>query len=413
MKHLVFLWALLVVAQARGQLTVDSYRAEVSAYSHELKIAEEQVTEAAEQELRTRTNRLPELSAAGVFSVAMRQHDGVKPWSFSLEPAIVQTLYAGGSLRADRRRAALAYGAALEQQTFTRFDVRYAADYAYRNLAAMRSYEVVTAEYVGLVDSLKRVVDLRFAEGYTARGDVLMMEAQLAQARYDLTVAGQQSEVALHNFNILRGHGGDEGVVLAQSILDSPAMPRRVALGEVLARRNDLEAARLQSLSAEEAVRQARAPFLPRLGVGVSGQWHPHTPNRTGRTLVDGAVVAEVSVPIFHWGERRHAVSAARAAAVQQERRVEQLRDEIIRQELNGWTAVEKSVGRMVAVRENLRIARENLDLSAYSYGEGLVTILDVLQAQLNWIQLYTHLIDAYYAYAVAVADYERVVAEP
>ncbi len=413
MKPLLFLSALLLAVQAHGQITAEAYRQQVLDYSHELEIARLQVVEASEQERRTRTNFLPELSAAGLFSVAMRQHDGVKPWSFSLEPAIIQTLYAGGGLRAERRRAALAYDTALEEEAFTRFDVRYAADYAYRNLAAMRSYEVVTAEYVGLVDSLKRVVDRRFAEGYTARGDVLMMEAQLAQARYDLTVAEQQSEVALHNFNILRGRAGDENVQLAQPILDSPALPRRVALGEVLARRNDLEAARLQVLDAEEAVRQARAPFNPRLGVGVSGQWHPHTPNRTGRTLVDGAVMAEVSIPIFHWGERRRAVAAARAAAVQQERRVEQLRDEIIRQELNGWTAVESSLGRMVTVRENLRIARQNLDLSTYSYSEGLVTILDVLQAQLNWIQLYTNLIDAYYAYAVAVADYGRVVAEP
>ncbi len=55
------------------------------------------------------------------------------------------------------------------------------------------------------------------------------------------------------------------------------------------------------------------------------------------------------------------------------------------------------------------RIAGENLDLSTYSYGEGLVTILDVLQAQLSWIQIYTNAIQAYYSHAVAVSDYRRI----
>lgn len=63
------------------------------------------------------------------------------------------------------------------------------------------------------------------------------------------------------------------------------------------------------------------------------------------------------------------------------------------------------------ATAESLRIAGENLEISTYSYNEGLVTVLDVLQAQLNWIQLYTNSITARYDYALAVAAYERITA--
>ena len=46
--------------------------------------------------------------------------------------------------------------------------------------------------------------------------------------------------------------------------------------------------------------------------------------------------------------------------------------------------------------------------------GEGMVlaTILDVLQAQLSWIQLYSNAIRAHYNYAVAVSDYQRITAQ-
>ncbi|CUO04778.1 type I secretion outer membrane protein%2C TolC family [Alistipes finegoldii] len=79
---------------------------------------------------------------------------------------------------------------------------------------------------------------------------------------------------------------------------------------------------------------------------------------------------------------------------------------------MNGWTALVNSRAQVDATEQSLRIAGENLDISTYSYGEGLSTILDVLQAQLSWIQLYTNAIKAHYNYAVAVSDYLRITAQ-
>ena len=65
----------------------------------------------------------------------------------------------------------------------------------------------------------------------------------------------------------------------------------------------------------------------------------------------------------------------------------------------------------MLSSLHNLKIAGENLDISTYSYNEGQATILDVLQAQLSWIQIYTNAITAQFNYAVAVSAYERITA--
>lgn len=71
------------------------------------------------------------------------------------------------------------------------------------------------------------------------------------------------------------------------------------------------------------------------------------------------------------------------------------------------WTAG----AQVEASLRSLRIAGENLSISTYSYGEGVATVLDVLQAQLSWLQLYTNAITAQYNYAVAVSAYERIAA--
>ena len=202
------------------------------------------------------------------------------------------------------------------------------------------------------------------------------------------------------------------GVQLAQDIRDSLPMPGRVVAAEALERRPDYAAARLRSEQAEAGIRAVRAPFNPQLSVGVGGMWQPYYPNSTGATYVDGSAFVKLSVPIFHWGERRRAVGAARAVQLQQEWNAALVHDDIVREEMNGWTALVQSRAQVDASEESLRIAGENLSISTYSYGEGLATILDVLQAQLSWIQLYSNAIRAHYNYAVAVSDYQRITAQ-
>ena len=222
----------------------------------------------------------------------------------------------------------------------------------------------------------------------------------------------QNYEVALLNFNILCGAAPAQPVTLAGSIRDSLPLPDRMDAADAVARRPDYTAAQLRTEQAAASVRLARAPFNPQLSVGVGGSWQPHTPNRTGATTVDGSVFVKLSVPIFHWGERRRAVGVARAQQAQQEWTAAQRHDEIVREEMNGWTALVQSHAQVAASEESLRIAGENLAISTYSYGEGRATILDVLQAQLSWIQIYTNAIRAHFNYAVAVSDYLRITAQ-
>ncbi len=390
-------------------LSIEAYCEAVLAYSRTLRIAAARSEEAAETMNRQRTGFLPRLSAAGSFSLAARSVAGTERWNFALEPQLVQTLYGGGSVRAAWRQAELGYGIALCDEEFSRIEVRFAAEQAYWNLSAMALFRAAMQRYVAIIRSLKEVVDRRFAEGYIAKGDVLMIDTRLVEAEYEAVGAERNYLVALHNFNLLRGIFGDAPVALTASILDSLPMPPQRDSSAILSRRPDYAAARLRDAQAEVAVRAARAPFNPQLQVGIGGAWQPESPNRNGATRLDGTAFVQLSVPIFHWGERRRAVGAAEAQRRQQVWDTARLHDEIVREAMNSWTVLLESRAQIGASEYNLRIAGENLTLNTYSYGEGMATILDVMQAQLSWIQLYTNAIQARYSYAVAVADYARI----
>lgn len=415
MKRLSLLLLLLVASLplcAQTPVSLEEYRDEVAAYSRSLRISAARTAAAREQAGRARTGYLPRLSMEGDFSLTARRPGDGERWTFSLLPQLVQTLYAGGAVRADIRSTELDHRVALCEEEFSLLEVRFAADRAYWNLSAMNRYEESIRRYVELIRSLKEVIDRRFEEGYIAKGDVLMIDSRLSEAEYELVSAGQRVAVARHNFNLLRGVDPEYPAALCCDIRDSLVMPVRVGGEQTLDRRPDYAASLLRAERAETGIRAARAPFNPQLSVGVGGSWQPYSPNRTGATYADGVAFVKLSVPIFHGGERRRAVAAARAVHMESVWTAEQTRDALLAEEADGWTMLVQSHAQVEAVERSLRIASENLELSTYSYGEGLTTVLDVMQAQVSWIQIYSNAIRAHFDYAVAVSDYRRITAQ-
>ncbi len=310
----LLLLVLLLAARIplRGQTLLDDYRRDVLRYSRALKMAASASRAAGERLAVARTGYLPRLSLDGSFSVAMRRSEGAKPWSFGVRPSWCRrSTVAGRSARRSTRRRS-GDDIALCDEEFTRFEVCYSAEYTYWNLSAMEEFAASMRSYVGLIRSLKEVVDYRFSEGYVARSDVLMIDARLSEAAYELLTAERNLAVARHNFNLLRGAAGEQQARLAQSIRDTLPLPARVAADEVLERRADLRAARLAGERAAAGVRAVRSEYNPRLSVGVGGVVAAPLAQPHGSMLLDGEAFVQLSVPIFHGGERRRAVRAAR-----------------------------------------------------------------------------------------------------
>ena len=395
--------------RAQNRISIEEYRLAVVDYSHALRIARATTLAADEQAALSRTGLLPRLDAAGRFDVALRQHAGVKPFSFSVQPLVVQTIYAGGARRATYERDRVGADAALCDEFFTQVEVIYAADDAYWNLAAARDRLRITEQYVAIIRSLKRVVDARFENGYISRSDVLMTDTRLSEAEYGLVAAEQAYQVALHNFNVLMGVEQAAGNVPADSVMTAVEMPTRMVLDEILDRRGDFLASQLRVEQSLIGIRLARSSYLPQVSAGIGAVWQTRSPNTKWHTTIDGSVNLSVDVPIFHWGARRRSEGVARQQLAVREQEHAQLRDQIIRDETDAWSSIENSLSQSLASRRNLDIARENLELSTYSYNEGQLTILDVLSAQLSWLQVYENALEAALNLHLSVAEYRRV----
>ncbi|MFI3270241.1 MAG: TolC family protein [Rikenellaceae bacterium] len=396
----------------RAELLPATYRDEVVAYSLALKLASTASEAAAEGVSLARVAMLPELLATGSYIYRLRQYEGQKDWSMALEPRLVQTIYGGGVVRADIDKAEISSEIALCDEAFTLLEVAYAADYAYWNLWAMERLRGAMGQYVEIIKSQTEAIERRFEEGYTSKGDLLMMQSRLSEAEYEFISAEQSQLTSLHNLNILRGVSPEFAVSLVDVVPDSLFVPQRVELAEVMEQRPDYAASLLNCELARVTTQATRGAYNPQLKGGATGGWRTHTPNTTGKTYIDGTLYVELSMPIYHFGERRKATAISRLSERTKQIDSELLRDEIAKDESNAWVSIVESKAQMSAATRSLNIASENLQISSYSYNEGLVSIVDLMAAQISWIQNYTNAITAEYDHQIALSAYRRVVGD-
>ena len=411
MRLIFSLFAILVTTPIWAQISLQAYRDSVYNASTEVMNSALEVEKAESMVEKERTNFLPALSADASFSTVFRREGDSKLWGFSLNPQLSQTIYAGGGVRAAWRQAQSIYQSTTHDAQAIWLAMRYEADFAYWQVSAMQLYMEATNRYVEIIKSLYRVVQERYSEGYVAKGDLLQVEARLSEAEFAQIATRNNYEQAVHLFNNLRGEHEPTAVELSQSIVDTILQPQRVAFSEIIERRPDVQAALWAVDAAEYGVKVARAAYNPNVYAGVGGSWQTFSPNNSGRTYWDGSVMLGVNIPIFHWGERKHAVAEAKADAQISFNLWEQVRDDIEQEEADGWSALTSSYAQMQSSLRNLDIAGENLSISTFSYQEGQATVLDVLQAQISWIQIYTNAITARFNYAVAVSAYMRLTA--
>ena len=119
-----------------------------------------------------------------------------------------------------------------------------------------------------------------------------------------------------------------------------------------------------------------------------------------------------VSIPIFRWGARFKTSREQQAYIGIQKLQQSYVVDNINEELSAAVTNLTETAKQVDAAEETMTIAEENLDLVTYSYNEGNATMVDVLSAQLSWIQAQTSLISAMLSEKMAIAAYKKAISE-
>ena len=418
--------ATAVFGQA-AELSATAYRLRVLDYSRQLRSSSAEADAMREAVRTARTAFFPAVDMAGNYQYRFNSHnmqmdDSALPIdnnNYTVEAGVSQPVYAGGQIYNSYKAAQIQSEIARENELLTTDNVIRSADVCYWSAAAnQRLYEVM-CEYYAIVKRLADVLAIRYADGQISKTDLLQVQARLKEAELSRSTAHKDFRISLQSLNTLMGVDPTNDVALTDSIRTYCLLPLRagddVATGNrdeaAISNRPDYRIALLDIDYQERQVKLAAARYNPTVAIGFKETWGTPTINTKGADrLWNSVIYASVQIPLFRWGARFRERNTQKAILRSKEYAADATRDRISQEVAAAWTNLTE-YGRQIGIAESsCLIAAENLDLNTFSYTEGKLPIVDVLSAQLSWIQAYSGLIQVWLQQKVSLADYNKAV---
>lgn len=406
------LWGGIVDAQT---LSVGQYRQKVLEYNQDIQKSQQAVNGALYSLKGIKTGFFPKLDITGNYSYQLEKVEflpgtDLKHDNYGVEAGLVQNVYSGSAVRKQYDVAKLQHAIAQLSVEHTVDNMIYAADVSYWSVAANRNLYELSEQFVQIVRELYEIVNKRFEEGAISKTDVLMVQNRLKEAELQLNTNSTNYKTALQSLNIMMGVEPDAAVVLTDSIQKVLWVPKQEGLNKALERRADYQSAIMGIEMAKLQTDMARSKYLPQLAVGIKEKYGTTLLNVDGKAQWATTAYAQINIPVFHWGEMRQNVRLSRTQEWTKELERSQLKDQVSKELNNAWVNVIEISKKLEIVYSSLDIAKDNLTLNTFSYNEGKLPIIDVLSAQVSWLQAYTNVVSVNYQYKVALAEYAKAL---
>ena len=327
--------------------------------------------------------------------------------SLFVEGAVSQILLDFGRTRAGANRAGSLVSAAAESGKSTRQDVAFAAKIAYFGVLRAQRIVDVRRETFSQRESLLSQAQDFYQAGVRARIDVARTEANLYQARAEMTAA--RNDLQVSRITLLNRMGIDGptdfrlddtlAVVTVPGDLDS-------WIAEAEADRPELRAIRERERAAEFGLRAARANYFPVLtgagGYGYAAEDLPLEQNHNISVLLQ--------FPLFSGFLTREEVKEAQASLDSTRYAATDLR-RLVRLEVErAALSVREASERFEARRKEQEASGENLRLARERYKVGAGDIIEMIDAQVQMTRAETAVIEALYDSSISAATLLRAV---
>lgn len=409
-------------AQAQDtSVSVQEYKQKVLEYSRLIKQSSEERI-AMQYAIKTaKTAFFPSLDFAGNYQYRINKYemgimDGVPGIemdhnTYSLGATVSQPIYAGGQIYNNYKAAQVQGQITTKAEELTTDNVIYSADLNYWSAAARKGMYNVMCQYVNIVQQLADVLTIRFDDGQISKTDLLQVQSRLKEAELNRSSTYKDYHIALQNLNVLMGISPMAPVEIADSITMYQMLPLKVGEDVALQNRPEYSISQLNIEYQKRQVNLSKAKYNPSLAIGFQGTWGTPMLNVKGSdNLWTPAVFASLKIPLFRWGARFKEVNSQTAVLRSKEYAMENTRDQISQDVANAWVSLTENTKQIAVAEEACKIAEENLDLNTFSYNEGKLPILDVLSAQLSWIQSYSSLVQTWYQQKASLAQYNKAV---
>lgn len=334
---------------------------------------------------------------------------------------LTQPIYTGGKITTGHRLARIGKEAAAEKFRMTRMDVLVEADNAYWTYIAVGRKVRMLESYHAQMDTLYRQTETALVAGLATENELLRIDAKRTEIHYQLQKV--QNGADLCRMSLCRIVGADfDTQIEATDTIFVASQP--VGLSAETAARPELHLLEKQVAAGKEQIRMARADMLPTVGLSVGYSYYGNIKlngmaDVGGGTMVPysqefrdgmGLAMLSVKIPIFHWGESRKKVRKARYELrnveldLQKNTRLLNIEvQQAIRNIQDGYELIRTAEKGLQQADENLRVMRNR-------YAASMAPLTDLLDAQSQWQQAESNLIEAQTQYRIYETEYLRSI---
>ena len=310
---------------------------------------------------------------------------------------VEQPIFMGGKILAAYRMATLGKQMAQLNETLTASEVILETDQAYALMVKAQEMNKVAKSYNAVLEELMKNVQSAYKHGLKSKNDVLKVQVKLNES--ELSIRKAENALRLANMNLCHLIGKPLTEILLISD-DFPTIEQHLEtqINDITAR-PEYSILDKQVDIAKQQVKLSKSELLPQIGIRGSYDYI-HGLKINEQTLFDKgsySVMLNVTVPIFHFGERINKVRAAKAQLEQT--RIEQadLNEKMHLELTQAANNLDEAKLEAALADRSLEQADENRRISKGEYEAGLEPLSDHLEAQALWQQAYETKVDAHF----------------
>lgn len=268
----------------------------------------------------------------------------------------------------------------------------------------------VSRQYQSSVGKLVAIVQERVEAEFTDRNDLLMAEVKKNEADYQLLQAIHDADVSFLSMAVLAGLSADSVFELDSLVVPVREATVHTGFHPENSNRAELRIATENIARQQSLMKLENSQFLPHLSVGVDGSYAAPGYDFTADMDWNYAIYAKLSIPLYEWGKRKNVRRAGNYQVRMAKENYSKVVDPIYLETETAGSAYRQAVEQVLLTEQSLEKAAESESISLDNYREGLISIVEVINAQLYHLQARVNYIQSKLKAQVSRSDYYRAI---
>ena len=420
----IFVLPINIRAQETLKLSLSSCRDMALTQSESLKQAEHKYEQSRLDRKIANTAFLPKFDASATGTYVFPDIDmmgmGLRMRGMYMAGiTLTQPLYAGGKILTGKKLSKLGESIAAEQKRMTMMDVLVEADNAYWTLIAVRQKVKMLDSYKEQMDSLYTQVKTAVDAGLATENELLRIEASRSDILYQMQKARNGEDLCRMSLCRITGVDAQTKLELTDTTI---CVKEPGLLAADINGRPELNLLKHQMDATQKQIQMSRADMLPTVGL-VAG--YAYYGNIKLNSMVDagngtmvpysqefrdgiGAVMLSVKIPIFQWGANLKKVKKAKLDFKNAELEFNKNSRLMNLEAQSALKNVYDGYQLIKTAETGLKQAEENLRVTNNKYNVSMSLLTDLLDAQSQWKQAKSNLIEAQTQYKIYETEYLR-----